>query len=211
MLMGVIVFFDDYANTLIVGSTMRPLSDEMKISREKLSYIVDSTAAPVAGMALISTWIGYELGLINEAFELLGIDVNEYEYFLRSIPYRFYGLFALVMVFATGYMSKDFWPMYRAEKRARVMGKVIGDGAKPMSFSDMDVKRTADKSKPRVVNAVMPVLTLVSVSFWGLWYSGRIQRACVDIAIAWSNCDICSSKVFWQECLGVKCFPHFFK
>lgn len=172
MLMGVLIFFDDYANTLIVGPTMRPLSDKMNISREKLSYIVDSTAAPVAGMALISTWVGYELGLINEAFELLGIKVNAYEYFFRSIPYRFYDIFALVMVFATGYLSKDFGPMYRAEKRARLTGKVLGDDAKPMSSADMDTKQVSDKVKPRAVNAMLPILTLVAVAFWGLWYSG---------------------------------------
>ena len=66
--MGVLIFFDDYANTLIVGNTMRPLTDRLRISREKLSYLVDSTAAPVANIAIISTWIGYEISLINQSF-----------------------------------------------------------------------------------------------------------------------------------------------
>ncbi|MDD3147596.1 MAG: Na+/H+ antiporter NhaC family protein, partial [Candidatus Riflebacteria bacterium] len=71
--MGVMIFFDDYANTLIVGNSMRPVTDNNKISREKLAYLVDSTAAPVAGIAVLSTWIGYEIGLIREAYVSLGI------------------------------------------------------------------------------------------------------------------------------------------
>lgn len=76
--MGVLIFFDDYANTLIVGNTMRPLSDKLRISREKLSYLVDSTAAPVANIAIISTWIGYEVSLISQSFTSLGIEDNPY-------------------------------------------------------------------------------------------------------------------------------------
>jgi len=76
-LMGVFIFFDDYANTLIVGSTMRPLSDRLRISREKLSYLVDSTAAPVANIAIISAWIGFEISLIKDSFDTLGIDRAE--------------------------------------------------------------------------------------------------------------------------------------
>lgn len=168
MIMGVAVFFDDYANTLVVGPTMRPLTDKMNVSREKLSYIVDSTAAPVAGMALISTWVGYELGLIQEAFEALSMDVNGYEVFLKSIPFRFYDIFALVMVFLIAYMMKDFGPMYQAEKRARLEGKVLADDANPMANTEA-MKEEADGN---VWNALAPILTLVVVSFAGLWYSG---------------------------------------
>lgn len=169
--MGCLVFFDDYANTLIVGPTMRPLSDKMKVSREKLSYVVDSTAAPVAGMAVISTWVGYELGLINDAFTSLGIEANAYGIFLRSIPYRFYDLFAIVMVFLVAYMLRDFGPMYTAEKRARLTGKVLADGANPMASTDME-REVPEGTALKVSNAVIPILTLVVVSFVGLWYSG---------------------------------------
>jgi len=171
-IMGLVVFFDDYANTLIVGPTMRPLTDKMKVSREKLSYIVDSTAAPVAGMALISTWVGYELGLINDAFDSLGVKVNAYEIFLKSIPYRFYDLFALAMVFLVAFMMKDFGPMYRAEKRARLTGKVLADNATPMASTEVDTSSLKEGITLRVSNALVPILTLVVIGFVGLWYSG---------------------------------------
>ncbi|KLO23285.1 sodium:proton antiporter [Marinitoga sp. 1197] len=171
-LMGVVVFFDDYANTLIVGPTMRPLTDKLKVSREKLSYIVDSTAAPVATMAAISTWIGYELGLIGDAFKSINVDVNPYSVFFQSIPYRMYGLFALVMVFMVGFMMRDFGPMYEAEKRARLTGKVLADGAEPMLSTDFEKDLEKDNIPLKVSNALVPILTLIIFAFIGLWYSG---------------------------------------
>ena len=204
MLMGVAIFFDDYANTLIVGPTMRPLMDKMKVSREKLSYIVDSTAAPVAGMALISTWVGYELGLINDAFTSLGIEVNAYEVFLKSIPYRFYDIFALVMVFFIAYMARDFGPMYNAEKRARLTGKVLGDNAKPMSAAGIESFQTDEGVKLQVSNALAPILTLIFVSFLGLWYSGGgldESFTLVGIRNAFGNADA-SVALIWGAALG---------
>ncbi len=200
MIMGVAVFFDDYANTLVVGPTMRPLTDKMKVSREKLSYIVDSTAAPVAGMALISTWVGYELGLINDAFEALGMNVNAYEVFIKSIPFRFYDIFALVMVFLVAYLMRDFGPMYHAEKRARLEGKVLADGAQPMANTEMD----AEEASGNVWNALAPILTLVIVSFLGLWYSGGGTEEAFDlvgIRNAFGNADA-SVALIWGAALG---------
>lgn len=171
-LMGVVVFFDDYANTLIVGPTMRPLTDKLKISREKLSYIVDSTAAPVATMAAISTWIGYELGLISDAFNSLGTSVNPYNVFFKSIPYRMYGLFALFMVFMVGLLLRDFGPMYDAEKRARLTGKVLADNAEPMLSTDFEKELDNSNVPLKISNALIPILTLIIFAFIGLWYSG---------------------------------------
>jgi len=82
--MGTLIFFDDYANTLLVGSTMRPLTDRLRISREKLAWLVDSTAAPVATVAVISTWVGFEVGLIQESMAALGHEGEAYTFFLRS-------------------------------------------------------------------------------------------------------------------------------
>lgn len=172
MLLGVLVFFDDYANTLIVGPTMRPLTDKMKVSREKLSYVVDSTAAPVAGLALISTWIGYEIGLLKDAYEAIGMEMNAYWLFIQTIPYRFYCILALVMVFLVAYMKRDFGPMYKAELRARREGKVLADGAKPMASDDLTNMKLPDNVKLKVSNAIVPILTLVVVAFVGMWYNG---------------------------------------
>ena len=85
--MGMAVFFDDYANTLVVGNTMRPVTDSMRVSRAKLAYIVDSTAAPVAGIAFVTTWIGYEVGLIGEAISYIeDLEAEPYLLFLSSSP-----------------------------------------------------------------------------------------------------------------------------
>ena len=170
--LGIVIFFDDYANTLIVGPTMRPLTDKLKVSREKLSYIVDSTAAPVVGMALVSTWVGYEIGLIKTAYETIGIEANIYEVFIKTIPYRFYSIFALVLVFVIALLRKDYGPMYEAEKRARLTGKVLNDNAKPMSGDELTQVELKEGLKLKVSNAVIPIATLIIVSFIGLWYNG---------------------------------------
>lgn len=175
MLLGVFVFFDDYANTLIVGPTMRPLTDQNKISKEKFSYLIDSTAAPVVGIALISTWVGYEIGVIRNIYESLGIDANYYEVFLKTIPYSYYCIYALIFVLALTVMQRDFGPMYKAEKRARLTGKLIADGSKPMTSDEITNMEIKEGIKLKVSNAVIPILTLVVVAFVGLWYNGYVM------------------------------------
>ncbi len=173
-ILGILVFFDDYANTLIVGPTMRPLSDKMKVSREKLSYIIDSTAAPVAGMALVSTWVGYEIGVMKNAYEAIGASENIYFVFLRSIPYTFYNIFALILVFAIAFTQKEIGPMYHAEKRARLTGKLNADNAKPMAGDEISNMEIKENTKLRASNAIIPILTLIIISFAGLWYNGYL-------------------------------------
>lgn len=171
-IMGVVVFFDDYANTLIVGPTMRPLMDKMKVSREKLAYIVDSTAAPVVGLAFVSTWVGYEIGLIGDAFQELGVQTSAFEIFIRTIPYTFYNILALVLVFTLSIRGRDYGPMLKAEKRARSTGKVLRDGAQPMAGDVSEGQVLKEGITLRASNAIVPIVTLVMVSFLGLWYNG---------------------------------------
>ena len=135
-LLGMAIFFDDYANTLVVGTTMRPVFDRFRISREKLAYLVDSTAAPVAGIALISTWIGYEVGLFEDAMVSIGTDISGYELFFRALPSRFYCLFALVFVGASLLLQRDFGPMLTAERRAATTGEVSRPGAQTMAGNE---------------------------------------------------------------------------
>jgi Na+/H+ antiporter NhaC len=170
--LGCVVFFDDYANTLVVGPTMRPLCDKMRVSREKLSYIVDATTAPVAGIALMSTWIGYEVSLIKDVYEKMGEPVNAYGTFLATIPYRFYELLTLIMVFLIAYMMRDFGPMYEAEIRARQTGRVLADGARPMSAMDLIDVQLREGARPRIINAAIPVISLIVLGFVSLWYNG---------------------------------------
>jgi Na+/H+ antiporter NhaC len=133
--MGLVIFFDDYANTLLVGSTMRPLTDRLKISREKLAYLVDSTAAPVATIAVISTWVGFEVGLIQDAAVHLnaGTAGSAYTFFVRSIPYSFYPWLTLLCVYLVAGMGRDFGPMLAAERRAFEQDQPLRPGANPAS------------------------------------------------------------------------------
>ena len=171
-LMGVFIFFDDYANLLTVGPIMRPVTDKMKVSREKLAFIIDSTAAPIAGIALISTWIGYELGLIKQGYMALGIDVNAYSVFINTIPYRFYSLLVLAFVFISAKWRRDFGPMLKAEQRAYLEGKVFADNANVMSAVDTEKLAVSKKTKLKISNALVPVLTLIIGAFIALFYNG---------------------------------------
>ncbi len=170
--MGVLIFFDDYANTLIVGNTMRPLSDKLRISREKLSYLVDSTAAPVANIAIISTWIGYEISLINQSFNALGVTDNAYITFLKTIPYNFYPVYALVFGFLIAFLMRDFGSMYRAEIRTRRSGAVLREGAVPISdLTEGDI--VTDREIPlRWYNALIPIGVVILSVMLGLVFSG---------------------------------------
>ena len=119
-LLGLVIFFDDYTNTILLGSTLRGVCDRLKISREKLAYLVDSTAAPVASLALLSTWIAVELDYIGDG--LTGTQsvagLSPIELFIASIPYRFYAVMALLLVPMIGLAGRDFGPMLKAERAA---------------------------------------------------------------------------------------------
>ncbi|NOZ62657.1 MAG: Na+/H+ antiporter NhaC family protein [Calditrichaeota bacterium] len=173
-LLGVIIFFDDYANTLIVGNTMRPLTDKIGISREKLSYIVDSTAAPVASIAIISSWVGFQVGLIDQAFNNINVPHDAYITFLRSIPFASYSVLAIIFVFLIGFTLRDFGPMYKAEHRSFLTGKVLRDGAQPIA-DDKSLDIMPEEGIPlRWYNAAIPILIVIFGTMIGLYYSGRV-------------------------------------
>lgn len=98
--LGMVIFIDDYANTLLLGSTMRPLTDRLKISREKLAFLVDSTAAPVSGLAIVSTWVATEISTMQIGYADAGIDIGSdtFGIFIQTIPSRFYVLYMLLFV-----------------------------------------------------------------------------------------------------------------
>ena len=172
-ILGVAIFFDDYANTLVVGNTMRSITDRLRVSREKLAYIVDSTAAPVATVALISTWIGFQVGLIDEAVgNIEGFSQSAYSIFLNSVPYAFYPILAIVFVFAVAITGRDFGPMYAAEVRSRTEGKVLRDDADVDSAASGDELEPDEDTPERAFNAVIPIVVLVGVALIGLWVTG---------------------------------------
>ncbi len=171
-ILGIFVFFDDYANSLIVGPIMRPVTDKQRISREKLSFIVDATAAPIAGIALVSTWIGYELSLIQAEIPDLPFETSSYSLFLETIPFRFYNIFILAFIVLTIVLLREFGPMFKAEKRARETGKVIADGSTPMAVEEnMNIKPT-DKKASNIWNAIIPIGTLIVVSLITFYTNG---------------------------------------
>lgn len=171
--MGLLIFFDDYSNTLLVGTTMRPLTDKLKISREKLAFLTDSTAAPVASMALISTWIAYEMGLLRDAFEAIGVEANIYSVFIQSIPFRFYSLIMIGFVLMIAVTGKDYGPMLKAERRARYEGKLVADGSTPLASKELTEMEIKNGIPLRAINAIVPVLTVVVMVIVGLYLSGR--------------------------------------
>ena len=208
-LMGILIFFDDYANTLIVGSTMRPITDRLRVSREKLAYIVDSTAAPVVSIFPISTWVGFEIGLIAAAFAALDLPMNAYTTFLESIPYRFYQIMALVLGLTIALTGRDFGPMLKAERRARRTGAVLADDAVPLAdYATEELK--PPEGKPRKArNAFLPIATVIGVTIVGLFVSGSasVSRGDYDSIFPWTR-DVLSASdpyasLMWASLTGV--------
>ena len=170
--LGLFIFFDDYANSLIIGNTMRPFTDKVRVSREKLAFIVDSTAAPVATIGVISTWTAFQIGLVSQEKELSDKIGDPYIFFLESIPYSFYSILTLFLVLICGLMLKDFGPMREAEERCRRTGKVLRDGAKPLFDETMAQLGASDDLKPRWLNAVLPIFCVIAFTIIGLYATG---------------------------------------
>ncbi len=173
-LLGLAVFFDDYANSLIVGPIMRPVADKLKISREKLAFVIDATAAPVAGLAIISTWIGLEVGLIGDAFNSIGQSVDAFGVFLQTIPYRFYNILILAFVLISAITLREFGPMYKAELNARrgIRNKEVSSHSKEQIDEVINELEPKEGVKLSIWNAIIPVGSLIVFSLIAFYYSG---------------------------------------
>jgi Na+/H+ antiporter NhaC len=171
-LSGLVIFFDDYANTLVVGNLMRPITDKLRISREKLAFIVDSTSAPVASIFIISSWIGYEVGLIQDGLKVIGSDLNAYSVFIESILFRFYPIAMLAFIGISIYLKKDFGPMLSAEKYANISG--VNENHLNSKSSDIlkSSELMGNEDKAKWYNGVIPILVMLSVAFGGLIFTG---------------------------------------
>jgi hypothetical protein len=187
-LMGLILFFDDCANTLVVGSAARPITDAARVSREKLAYLVDSTAAPIAGVALISTWIGFEVGLFQTTSDSLGLGASGFEIFWQALPLRFYCLLTLGFVLATILLRRDYGPMLRAERRAARSGRVRprddgADGEHGVAF--LEHGGPPEGLPPAWPVAVMPIGTVLVGVLGGILALGH--------STAWERCPTCGT------------------
>lgn len=168
-LLGICVFFDDYANILIVGTTANLVADRFRISREKLAFLIDATAAPIASLAPISSWVGFEISLIKNELKRLDIDENEYMVFLRTIPMRYYSIFLIIFCVTLIATQRDFGPMLVCERKARNL-----DDEK----EEIPVKEEKEIYKPlpnvprRWYNAAIPIVGIVIFGFCGMVYDG---------------------------------------
>ncbi|MCC7318797.1 MAG: hypothetical protein IT219_09715 [Bacteroidales bacterium] len=170
-LLGVVIFFDDYANTLVVGNTMQPVVDRLKVSRAKLAYIVDSTAAPVAAIAFVTTWIGAELSYIQAGLDVIGLHQSAYTVFLNSLAFSFYPILTLIFILMLVWQQREYGPMLKAETLAR------NSSATRVENNPKNTKNSADNflrsgKKPRAINAILPVAVIIFGTLAGLIYTG---------------------------------------
>jgi Na+/H+ antiporter NhaC len=185
--MGLVVFFDDYANTILCGATMRPLTDRFRVCREKLAYIVDSTAAPVAGISIFSTWVAFEVSQYAPQLPAAGMSAADgYAVFVQTIPYRFYCLFALALCGMVAFTGRDFGPMLAAERRARTTGELVRKDGTPM-VSDLVTKMVpAEGVSTRAWRALVPLAVFVFFTVGWVFYTGYVgaQEAGLEVSLS---------------------------
>lgn len=199
-LAGLLFFFDDYSNTVVVGNTMRKLSDRWRISREKLAYLVDSTTAPVAGIAFLSTWIAFETSLLGEQAQLLGIDESGYGLFMSMAPMRFYCIGTLIFVFMTSALGRDFGPMLAAERRSAETGKVNADESEPLGIQPAGPLAPDPDTPRRWFNAAIPIGVVFFGILLGIMWLGASRLGSNGEAYSWFEFGS------WREAFGAAVF-----
>jgi tetracycline resistance efflux pump len=176
---GLSVFFSDSSNPVIVGPIFRPITDSLKISREKLAYIVDSTSAAVPALLPITAWGAFLVGLIATQYKEAGITEEPFYAFVYSMPYMFYMIGCIFTVFLIAMIGKDFGPMRKAEERAFKEGKLIGDNAKPIR-EEVTIEIPED-SHPTVWNMIIPIIILIIMIFtMFLWTGGFPAKGTIE-------------------------------
>ena len=175
IVLGVLIFIDDYFNCLTVGSVMRPVCDKSNISRPKLAYLIDATAAPVCIIAPVSSWAAAVASYVDEG--------NGLTAFIRAIPYNFYALLTIVMMLYLAFTEFDYGPMAKYEKNAKEKGDIFS-GMKRL----MDEKDTKVNPKGKVSDLVLPIIVLIIACVIGMIYSGGFFSG-TDFVSAFSNSD----------------------
>ena len=175
ILLGVLIFIDDYFNCLTVGSVMRPITDKHNVSRAKLAYVIDATAAPICIIAPISSWAAAVSGFAE--------DGQGFSLFIHAIPYNFYALLTIVMMLGLVIMDVDFGSMAKFEHNAKVNGDLFS-GSNPYAMLDEDI----DESKGKVMDLVLPIVVLVVCCVIGMIYSGGFFSG-TNFVDAFSNSD----------------------
>ncbi|MBE6591450.1 MAG: Na+/H+ antiporter NhaC family protein [Ruminococcaceae bacterium] len=176
--LGCLIFVDDYFNCLTVGGVMLPVTDAHKISRAKLAYIIDATAAPICMIAPISSWAAAVSGVVE--------GYNGFELFIKAIPYNFYSLLTIAMIIMITLMKFDFGPMKKHEKNAVEKGDLYTTAERPYGE---EVAQTEVKGKGKVIDLLFPVIVLIACCVFGMIYNGFTAGGAEDIINAFANCD----------------------
>jgi tetracycline resistance efflux pump len=214
--LGILIFVDDYFNCLTVGNVMRPITDKQKISRAKLAYLVDSTAAPICMIAPISSWAAAVTGVV-EGYD--GLDL-----FIRAIPYNLYSLLSIAMIIIITLLGIEYGPMRKHEENAILLGDLYTTPDRPFEGQDVE----AQVGKGKVIDLVVPVLMLIVFCILGMVYTGGIlEGANIIQAFADSDASLglslgsCLALILiiiyflvrkvltFEECM--ECFPEGFK
>ena len=169
MLLGVLIFVDDYFNCLTVGAVMRPVTESHKISRAKLAYVIDSTAAPVCMIAPVSSWAAAVSGYVQSP------SINGIELFLKQIPWNYYCLLTLLMIVVISILNIDYGPMLTHEYNAQVKNDLFTTPERP--FAGADDYETGSKGKSSVLDLLLPVIVLIATCIVGLIYTGGYYDA----------------------------------
>ena len=184
-LLGVLIFIDDYFNCLTVGAVMRPVTESHKISRAKLAYIIDATAAPVCMIAPVSSWAAAVSGYVTSE------SVNGIEMFIKQIPWNYYCLLTLVMIIVISLINLDYGPMLKHEYNAQVKNDLFTTPERPFEGADDYEKPSAGKSS--VLDLLLPVLVLIAACVIALIYSGGFfdaeSESYRQFMFAFSNAD----------------------
>lgn len=174
--LGVLIFIDDYFNCLTVGSVMRPVTDKHRISRAKLSYLIDATAAPVCIIAPISSWAAAVTGFVE--------GEDGFTLFINAIPYNFYALLTIVMMIGLAVMKVDYGPMAIHERNAALKGDLFTTGASPYDNSS----EKQEESNGKVIDLLIPILCLIVFCVIGMIYTGGFFSG-ADFITAFSQSD----------------------
>lgn len=174
LLLGLLVSFDDYSCVLVVSPIMKPIVDKLNVSREKLAFIVDASAAPFSAVMIVSTWVSTEMMAINKGLELAGLHTSAYSAFFRSIPFSYYPLFCLWFIFIGGLLDKEYGPMLQAERRARLAAQT--PKADKTNSADCPSENHLSK-KGNVLVPLLPIIVFAAYTLAGFFLNGYLNLA----------------------------------
>lgn len=191
LLLGIIIFIDDYFNCLTVGTVMTPVTDRYRVSRAKLAYIIDSTAAPICVLAPVSSWVVTIMSTMGDKFRDVGINLEPFTAFMQTVPMNLYAWGTLVMVAFVALTELDFGPMGRFEREAKATGNVYGPGA-----SDEKALLPKVSRKGTVLDLVVPVVGLIAFAIIMMAYTGGYFVDDIGFLDAIKNTDAASALMY---------------